>query len=166
MTTALGSTPATKVGRCRVPLRDTVILRVHPRDGRYPDYFEIGAREARRLAWALLADLSPDEIEGDVEAAMETVEHVFGAMCCTCNAPKLRPPAGLAGVILERMLHGPITAAEAAGLIFRSTSIASSLIVSLVAKGLAERVSGGLFSEPTVYATTKLGRATATVRAE
>ncbi|CAN5612014.1 hypothetical protein BH10PSE5_BH10PSE5_01470 [soil metagenome] len=166
MSSALGTTPATKVGHRHVPLRDTVVLRVHPKDGRYPEDFEIGAREARRLAWAILADLSPDDIEGDVEAAMETIEHVFGALCCTCNAPRLRPPAGMAGVILERMLKGPITAADAAGLIFRSTSIASSFIVSLVAKGLVERVSGGLFGEPTVYAATKLGQATAVLRAD
>lgn len=166
MSAALGTTPATKVGHRHVPLRSTVVLRVHPKDGRYPEDFEISESEARRLGWAILADLCPDQIEGDVEAAMATVEHVFGAVCCTCNAPKLRMPAGKAGVILERMLVGPITAADAAELIERSTSIASSFIVSLVARGLAERVSGGLFGEPTVYAATGLGRAVGSSGAE
>lgn len=166
MSAALGTTPAAKVGHRHVPLRGAVVLRVHPKDGRYPEDFEISEGEARRLGWALLADLCPDEIEGSVEAALQTVEHVFGAVCCTCNAPKFRPPAGKAGVILERMLHAPMTAAAAGQLIDRSTSIASTFLVSLVARGFAEKLSGGLFGEPTVYGATALGRATATSRAD
>ena len=93
MTSTLGTTPAAKVGHRHVPLRDTVVLRVHPRDGRYPEDFEIGAREARRLAWAMLADLCPKtgDQTGKYVAPPETPK--FCSLCGVAYADLEAPRA-------------------------------------------------------------------------
>lgn len=40
---------------------DAWILKIHPNDGRYMEEFKVSTPELRRFAWALLADLDPEE---------------------------------------------------------------------------------------------------------
>jgi len=57
------------------------------------------------------------------------------------------------------MTSGPLTARRAGELTDCDTSTASAFLIHLVRKQLAERISGGMFGEPTVYGLTAQGRA-------
>lgn len=144
---------------------DFVTLRVMPIGATISEDFRISAGEARRLGWALLADLCPDEVESDLEAALEVTAALQAptgpnnGATCSCGRLDVRMPRGHAGAILTRLDQGEMTAAEAGLLIGRSTSIASSFIVQMVKGGLVARLRGGLFNDPTVYGITALGRA-------
>lgn len=138
---------------------ERVTLQVRPKVAGLSEAYELTISEARRLAWGILADVSPDEIDLDDEQAKAdaAAERAF-AGDCDCGRSRTRRPTGKAGVILEALAFGPMTAHEAGELIERSTSIASSFIVQLVRLDLVDRESGGLFGEPTVYAITARGR--------
>ncbi|MFN3523924.1 MAG: hypothetical protein ACK4YQ_16885 [Phenylobacterium sp.] len=143
------------------PRSPTVTLRVQPEGASIYEDYRLTHAEARRLAWALLADLCPDDLDDDLERAAELLAatgspSAAGLVCSCAKAP--RAPTGFAATILRALGTRNITAREAGELIDRSTSIASNFILTLVNRGLAVKVSGGLFGEPSVYAITPAGR--------
>jgi hypothetical protein len=155
---------ALKIGHRVDERRGVVRLRIRAEGATIADDFEMSIGAAKRLAWAMLADLCPDELDEDLEAACDMVAAALpptqlgGRGRCQCGARLSRPPQGKAGTTLTELLDRRLTAAEAARLIERSTSIASSFLVQLVRDGFAERVGGGLFGEPTIYAATPFVR--------
>jgi hypothetical protein len=149
-----------RVGHKLNTLRERVVLRIHPAGARQPDDFELTYSEARRLAWALLADLAPDDIDEELEQALAALnERDLPRGTCTCGRSAKRAPTGKAYAILRGLSRGRLTARAAGELIGRDTSTASSFLVRLVADGFAERRSGGMFGEPSVYGITPAGAA-------
>lgn len=137
---------------------ERVFLVVRPSGATLAESYELTPREARRLAWGLLADLSPDEIDLDLERAAEAVAAAAPtAGRCICGRAR-SAPQGKAGQILRALATSNLTARQAADLIARDTSTASAFIVHLVSKGYAEKVAGGLGGAPTVYAISPAGR--------
>lgn len=148
-----------RIGHRYNPRSETVVLRVHPSGATIADEYELLPREARRLAWALLADLVPDDIDEELERSMEAIERVETAAArCTCGRRRAAP-RGKSGVILRALSSKPLTARQAGEIIDRDTSTASAFLVRLVADGLAERIGGGGFGEPSLYAISPAGTA-------
>lgn len=158
-------TIAARAGHRFDPRRGTVTLRVHPIGASIFEDYELTTTEAKRLAWGLLADLEPDEIDQaatpEGQAIVELRDVLLGLAerpGCRCGG-RPRIPKGKAGQILAALAKGDLTARRAGEIIDRDTSIASSFIIQLVRDGYAVAVSGGMFGQPTVYAITPAGRA-------
>lgn len=140
--------------------KEVVTLRVRAHRSGFSEDYELSPAEAKRLAWGLLSDLDPEEAEaaGIPEPLAPMPGSAVGARRCTCGRAQARAPSGFAGRLLKELVHRRLTAREAGSLIDRDVSTASSFLCGLVRVGLAERVSGGLFNEPSVYDATVAGR--------
>src|SRR3954454_2961635 len=103
----------------------SITLAVH--DGHLTEKYNLPATEARRLAWAILADLDPDEaLLAQSEAAPAAPAH----RPCQCGAgPKLaHKPGSKTRVILEALARGPSDCPPLGKLIDRSNKIAASFL--------------------------------------
>ncbi len=137
---------------------ETVTVTVQPGDGRISETFCAKESEMRRFAWALLADLAPDDIPEPLNDLAEQI--VFGACACACGrGAARRAPSGKTGAILEALADGPLSSRVLGQLIERPASNASALIAHLHAAGLVERVNGGGRGVAAIWRITVAGRA-------
>lgn len=135
-----------------------VVLRATPRGSDIYEDYRLTHGEARRLAWSILADLAPDELEMDVERAMELL-----TACGADPAPLVAAARGqpisptMTSTLLHGLSRGALTTAQAAELIERDSATAASLLRQLAVRGRAKRIDGGAAGEKALYAITAAG---------
>lgn len=72
---------------------DVIIVKVHPNDGRDMDEFRATPSELKRFAWALLADLDPEEAEAAAtEAGQSLAQLVAQVVPLRGRPPHAGPP--------------------------------------------------------------------------
>lgn len=135
-----------------------VVLTVQPGDGRYTERYRVPRSEMRRFAWAVLADLDPEEA---AEAALEEGSDL--SMLCAgapTATPLYRPPppGSKKWRILQLLQEGAHTR-EAISARIPEAARADALLHELKVTGFvahAEPVVGG---RKALWALTERGRA-------
>jgi DNA-binding HxlR family transcriptional regulator len=136
----------------------SITLAIRPDHGSLTEEFRLPGAVAKRLAWAILADLDPEEA---AQAAAEAAPQGTLQPRCNCGCgPKLaHKPGSKTRTILEAMARGLATTDALAREIDRSPKIAASFVSHLVRDGLAERSDGGWKGQPGQWRITSAGLA-------
>lgn len=152
----------------------TVILTAYPNDGRMlAERFTLDASDARRLAWAILADLDPAEVEASAASAadrraLQAAAHPGHGQRGTLLPTRRQAPITLdsaPGLFLDILIRmGPSTlpalqAAMDADARVAPKTFAKVQLDRLRAHGLVARVNEGAQGRRAVYAATAAGRA-------
>lgn len=136
----------------------SVTVSVKPGDGRYTEVYQADRAGMRRFAWAVLADLDPEEAKASADADLEPLSG-FAAPGCSCArlGAHAHKPGTKSHAILVALSKGDQDSPALAIIIERSASIASSFVAALVRDGLAERIDGGWQGIAAQYRITNAG---------